>query len=782
MIGRLTRSEISVAERRPAAGPRTTLLAAVIGAVLMTASAASWGDAAIEEIIVTAQRRAENVQDVPVAISAFTPGDLDRAGVRQAGDIATMVPNFVVASPYGSEAMPVFSLRGVTSNDFSQNQSAPVAMYVDDVYKGVGALQALQTFDLDRVEVLRGPQGTIYGKNATGGAISFFSRNPDLHAYDGYVDVGVGNYSGRTVEGAVGGPISDGTLGWRAAVYYDKRDGWLDSITPGVAPANGVDALAGRLTLLAKPSDELTAQLKFSFSRSRGTPYGVRPANILPDVTGNNPNISFFQNASLYAYDKIIDNDGVSLKLDWKIAPHAMLTSVTAYDFGRWQEVGDDASVGTQIWGADTYASSVNAYSEELRIASQDTGRWTWLAGGYFGHDVVHGWNEYHYFDAYPGTVYVPGSSSPLYGFDQANSFDQVRQSSAVFGNASFDVTPDVTLSAGVRYTRDSLAVKNFFALEGGLPSAPTFPGLGQPTLWTQTIPYIDTTFVNFQPGVAPQSATLPERGVDNTNVSYKVGVDWKPAPGMLSYLTVSRGYRGAAFNSQAFNDPVEVNFASPEELTSYELGFKSELLERRMQLNAALFYYDYKNQQFLGTSSANGVLLYQEVNAPKSRVEGGEVELRAKVTSDLELRANVGVQDSKYIDFVIHGVDVAGNQLAMSPNLTLGGVVDWRVGSLFGGIFRVSADANYVAKQYFDPQNTERIAQGGYTVLNARAMLTLGTSNQYSVSLWGKNLANKGYVAYALATQQPSQGGLGLDYTVPAEPRTYGLLFTVHF
>ncbi|HWM67034.1 MAG TPA: TonB-dependent receptor plug domain-containing protein, partial [Steroidobacteraceae bacterium] len=175
----LIRSEISETGLCPVTASRATLLAAAVSAVLMAASPASWGDDVLGEIVVTAQRRAEKLQDVPVAVSAFTSRDLERTGIRQAGDIAAMVPNLVLSSPYGSEAQPVFSLRGVTTNDFSQNQSSPIAMYVDEVYKSVGALQALQTFDLDRVEVLRGPQGTLYGKNATGGAISFFTHDPD---------------------------------------------------------------------------------------------------------------------------------------------------------------------------------------------------------------------------------------------------------------------------------------------------------------------------------------------------------------------------------------------------------------------------------------------------------------------------------------------------------------------------------------------------------------------------------------------------------------------------
>lgn len=786
MTAPLTRPSIRGAARGPRARLPSVLLASAVAATLATAAAPSRADDALQEIVVTAQRRAENAQDVPVAISAFSARDLERVGVRQAGDITTIVPNLVLSSPYGEEAEPVFSLRGVTSNDFSQNQSAPVAMYVDDVYKSVGALQALQTFDLDRVEVLRGPQGTLYGKNSTGGAISFFSRNPDLHAYDGYMTAGMGNYSGYSAEAAFGGPIKDGELGWRVAGYYNKRDGWLKSVVPGVEPADGIDALAGRLTLLGKVGDDFTAQFKVAATRSRGTPYGVRPANNVPAVTGATPPTDFYENAALSMVHKVIDSDSVSLKMDWKVAEHAALTSVTGYDYGRWVMVGDDASVGTQIWGADTYASSVNQFSQELRLASTDTSGYTWIVGAYYGKDTVHAWLEYHYFDAFPGTIQdgTDASGNPvyLYGFDQANSFDQVRSSTAGFANASFDVSPTITLRGGMRYTQDRLTIENFYALNGGLMGPPAYQGLGLPTLWTQSLPVISSTYVSFTPGVFPRGATYPDMQKDNSNVSFRGGVDWKPAPGQLYYFSVSRGFRGAAFNANAFNYDAEVTFADPEELTAYELGAKTEFLDRRMQLNAAIFHYDYRNQQFLDTYTANGVLLYRELNAPKSRLDGGEVELRAKVVKDVELRANVGYTDSKYLEFVSHGVSVAGNQLPLAPKVTSSAGVDWRVGTLLGGDLRLDADAFYYAKQYFDPANTERIAQPAYTVFNARASLAFGSSHQYTVALWGKNLFQKEYITYALAVRDPQQGGLGLDYTIPAEPRTFGITGTIRF
>ena len=195
---------------------RTGLAAAVAAALpaLALAQTAASG-AALEEIIVTAQRKTERLQDVPIAISAITSSDLESRGVRQAGDIASAVPNLLLSLPYGEEAQPTFALRGVTTNDWSQNQSSPIAMYVDDVYKPVGVVQALVTFssmiaDVARVEVLRGPQGTLYGKNATGGAMNFYSKNPNLTEYDGYVTAGFGNFSARTVDAAIGGKTVSG--------------------------------------------------------------------------------------------------------------------------------------------------------------------------------------------------------------------------------------------------------------------------------------------------------------------------------------------------------------------------------------------------------------------------------------------------------------------------------------------------------------------------------------------------------------------------------------------
>jgi len=766
---------------------RPTLLVFIAAALLGQVPGAALADDELNEIVVTAQRQTERIQDVPIAITALSAADLIDRGVRQAGDIVGSVPNMLLNSPYGPEAQPTFTLRGVTTQDFSENQSSPIAMYVDEVYKSVGAVQALQVYDLDRVEILRGPQGTLYGKNATGGAVSFYSANPSLTSADGYVTAGFGNFHDYSVRAAAGAPIIDDVFGARAAIMYEKRDGWVHSVVPGVEPLNGVDAFAGRLTFLGKPMDGLTATLKLSASRSGGTPYGAHALNNDPAVTGFDGTIGWFDNGAKYAVHKDIRNDSVSLKLEWEFAEHATLTSITGYDYGRWYEKSDDGGlpIEARLDDPNTYFSSVNAFSQEIRIASRDAGALGWLAGLYYGRESVHATVQFHFFDGYPGSFVTPDNTT-LYGFDEYNNFDQIKTSKAAFVNAHFDVTPTFTLRAGARVTRDDISVENFFALEGGLASAPVgFAPDGGTTLWTQTIPYSPVaSYTQYSTALAPQAGVNPTLTQTNNNVSIKAGADWKPADGILAYLNFSQGYRGAAFNGQAFNAPAELNFASPEKLTAYEIGLKSEWWNHRAEFNAAAFHYDYRNQQFLDAFALPGGAGtgFHTVNAPKSRVDGAGFELRAKLINDLQLRANLGLLHSKYVELTLHGVDLSGNRLIQAPAYNGGVGVDWRFAHISSGDFSLLLDTNFYGKQYFDAPNTQRIAQSAYGIANARVSFETGSKPGFALGAWIKNIANREYLAYGLAQRDPAQGGLGFDYALVGEPRTFGLDLTYRF
>jgi iron complex outermembrane receptor protein len=768
-----------------------TLLIFVAAVVLGQVRVAALADDELNEIVVTAQRQTERIQDVPIAITAISASDLTDRGVRQAGDIVSSVPNMLLNSPYGPEAQPTFTLRGVTTQDFSENQSSPIAMYVDEVYKSVGAVQALQVYDLDRVEVLRGPQGTLYGKNATGGAVSFYSANPSLTSADGYITAGVGNFHDYSVRAAAGMPIIDDAFGARVAVMYEKRDGWVHSVVPGVEPLNGVDAFAGRATFLTKPVDGLTATLKLSVSRSGGTPYGAHAINNDPTVTYFDGTISWFDNGAKYAVHKDIRNDSVSLKLEWELAQHATLTSITGYDYGRWYEKSDDGGLPIEgrLDDPNTYFSSVNAFSQEIRIASRDSGALGWLAGLYYGRESVHATVQFHFFDRDTGSFVVPNGTRDgltLHGFDEYNDFTQIKTSKAAFVNAHFDLTPTFTLRAGARVTRDDISVENFFALEGGLEAAPVgFAPDGGTTLWTQTIPYsLATTYTQYSTALAPQIGVNPTLTQNNNNVSIKAGADWKPVDGILAYLSFSQGYRGAAFNGQAFNAPAELNFASPEKLTAYELGLKSEWWNRRAEFNAAAFHYDYRNQQFLDAFVLPGGsgTLFHTVNAPKSRVDGAEFELRAKLVNDLVLSASLGLLHSKYVELNLHTVDLSGNRLIQAPAYNGSVAANWHFAHISSGDFSLLLDANFYGKQYFDAPNTERIAQAAYGVANGRVSFESSSKPRFAVGAWIKNITNREYLAYGLAQRDPAQGGLGFDYALVGEPRTFGLDLTYRY
>jgi iron complex outermembrane recepter protein len=757
-----------------------------VGALVPFADPAR-ADDELTEIVVTAQRQSERLNDVPIAITAISADDLADRGVRQAGDITSSVPNMLLNSPYGPEAQPTFTLRGVTTQDFSQNQSSPIAMYVDEVYKPVGAVQALPTFDLDRVEVLRGPQGTLYGKNATGGAVSFYSVNPSLTDTSGFVTAGVGNFHDYSVRAAAGTPIITDVLGVRAAVMYETRDGWVNSVVPGVERLNGIDSYAGRLTFLAKPMEDLTATLKLAVSRSGGTPYGAHALNNDPTVTGYTGNISWFDNGAKYAVHKDIRSDSASLKIEWAFAEHTSLTSITGFDFGRWYEKSDDGGlpIEARLDDPNTYFSTVNSFSEEIRLASRDTGAMGWLAGLYYGRESVHASVQFHFFDGYAGSFATP-DGTPLYGFDEYNSFDQIKTSKAAFLNAHFDVAPTVTLRAGVRFTHDDISIDNFYALEGGLTGPSTgFAPDGGTTLWTQTIPYSTVVSYNqFSSAYTPQAGVNPTLGENNNNVSFKAGADWKPADDLLLYGSFSQGYRGAAFNGQAFNAPAELNFAAPEKLNAYEVGMKSQWWNRRAEFNVAAFHYDYRNQQFLDAFALPGGAGtgFHTVNAPKSRIDGAEFEARAQVTSDLQLRGGLGLLHTKYVELTLHGVDLAGNRLIQAPNYDASAAIEWRFGRLDAGEFRLLLDGNLYGKQYFDAPNTERISQGFYAVANGRITFTSSSKPGFGAAAWIKNLTNREYLAYGLAQRDPDQGGEGFDYALVGEPRTFGLELTYRF
>lgn len=731
---------------------------------------------AIEEVIVTAQKRTESLQDVPVSVSSLNTGDLEGLKLRNAADIAAQVPNLQIQTPYG-DTQPYFSLRGVSMLDYSHHQSSPVAMYVDETYKSVGAIQALQIYDLDRIEVLRGPQGTLYGKNATGGAVNFITQVPNFEQ-EGYLILGLGNYNKREAKGAYQLPLVDEKLAARAAFTMNKVDGWVENELPGGNDQAEADEWAFRLSVLYQPTENLNALLRLFKSEADAENYGVFADNVDPNavvdpvtfepITRNG--LDFFENQADRRSKKELDNSGLSLTVNWDFNDRHTLTSITAYDKGEWVTIADDDGLPINLDHNDN-ESDVRQVTQELRITSDYSGPFNWIAGLYWGQEEIELSNHFRFFDDY--FISVADFGFDLYGINEYSEFTQTRTSTAAFLHSTYQLSDALTLTFGLRYTEDKTDFEDFYALVGGLDDSPSNGGV---ELLTQTIPVIDSTFVGFTPGTNLKGGGFfPDESFKDNNVSGKIGLDWQVTNDVMIYGSFSQGYRTGAINGLAFFDVSELTSVDPEEVDAWEVGVKSQLFDNRLQVNGAAFFYDYTNQQFIN-ATAGGLQILE--NADESEIMGFELEAIALLSNKLTVRSGLGYLDTKYKDLTLSGVDLSGNELISSPKWNFNAMVTWELMSADMGTFTLLFDTSFTDDQFFDAANTERTMQDSYWLHNTR--LTFDSSDEkYSVAAWVKNIADKEYFVYGLPLLE---FGLGFDFMQRGMPRTYGVEFTMRF
>ena len=754
-------------------------------------------DYAIEEVVVTAQKRTESMQDVPISVSALSSNDLESLQLRDSGEIAAQIPNLQVNGTAG-DGMPTFSLRGVSMSDFSFNQSSPVAIYVDEVYKGNRSLFGLQLYDLERAEVLRGPQGTLYGKNSTGGAINFIAKKPTVEQQEGYITAGFGNFDRWSVEGAYNMPVND-KLAIRLAGTYEKADGWQDNKTTGVKDASAIDEYAVRLSALWEPSEELQFILRASTSESDAVNFGIVAANVGPggigagiyslyDLLGaTNPvdgstyadgtrvGLDFTDVESEQDLKRKIDSDSVSLTANWDITDNLTITSVSSYDDGKARIPEDaDGSANTLINTKNRV--DADQFAQDLRITSNFAGPFNFIAGLYYSKEDLTNQTTLEYsqdldvnidgvldfedcLDPLLASFGLPGitpeglavdaalggggtgaalATLAVFGCKTANSFDQKRTSYAAYTDGSYDFNDHWTLRFGARYSRDKTKITDYVANFLGSDDVLVFPAID----------------------IARDSITDKE-------FTSRVGIDYTTDAGNLFYASYSHGYRSGAFNAQAFQDPSEVTSVKPETLDAFEIGFKSTLFDKRLQLNGAAFYYSYDDQQFLDIDPQ---LIQTLVNIEESKIKGLELELVARPAESLLVRAGLGLIDAEVDKGILNGVDLKGNQLIQAPDVNFNVAADWDVFSNETGILTLHIDSNYVDSQYFDVFNTDRTQQDSYWVANAR--LTFEPSySAWSVSLWAKNLADEEYITSAIDLQT----FFTYDYTHVGAVRTFG-------
>ena len=706
----------------------------------------------VGEIVVTALKRAERVQDVPVAVTAIGGAALAKQHITQADDLVTQVPSLQVSGTVGQGA-PIFSLRGISMSDFSLNQNPPIAVYYDEVYKGNFAFLGVALYDLERVEVLRGPQGTLYGKNTTGGAVNLIAAKP---TYDlgGDISLGYGNYNRYDASGALNVPITS-TLAARVAFTYSKADGWQHNAYPGSPALSAVDQYAVRGTLLWEPAAGVSFVLRASTSLQQPLNYGVYSTAGSQGIGAGlyeafNNTSSFFRTGvpersvvNAFYTKRHARTSAIALTGNIDLGSGLNLTSVTSWDRGTLS-FGEDTAGAPLAVLRSTYADRALQFAQDLRLTSNWSNGFNFILGGYFNREKVDNVNGSAAFtdvdfngDGQLTNLDCGAGPVPFFGCSVVNSFAQLKKSYAIYSDANYDLGGGFKIRGGLRYTHDT-----------GKQQDLNSQAYGSDGVFATTL--IPSTNLNFT----------------GNNLSGKIGLDYKAGRDQLLYANYSRGYRASSFNAQALYQPSDASIARPEKIDAFEIGAKTQWLDRHLTFNASAFYYLYHDQQFISVDpNTNAQAL---INVPKSRIYGAEFEISYRYDDRFSVHTAIGLLHSRIDQGVVNGGDLAGHRLSNAPTLSWSGVIDWT--AYDNGTIKLSAHPSfsYVSSQYFDVQTLDRLRQPGYAQFGGHIDLDRGP---FTLSVWAKNLTDKFYYTSTI----DAEAGLGFVYHHVGEPRTFG-------
>lgn len=729
--------------------------------------------AILQTVTVTAQKRTGQAQDVPSAITVLGGEQLLANGIgRSANEILNYVPNASAGTQQHSR--PRWWIRGVGAGQQQIDFPNPVGFYLDDVYISNASATGFPLFDLDRVEVLRGPQGTLWGKNTTGGAINVISRKPTPYL-DGYFKAEYSSYDTKVLEGAVGGPLRDDALTGRVAFHSEEQGhGSFRNVYTGQRDGKLRDN-AARAQLQAKFSRDLTANLNLhyrdyniggatttvqSYAANGVYRNGYVPSTDSEVVSTNAPAVNH------------IRQGGANLSIQYDLDQYT-LSSITGYEDFKNRSLTDSDNTPLEISRGFVDAGS-HQFSQELRLASPKDDRFNWIGGlHYFKESIASNSANARLPEAIAGAQ--PGSTQPV-GYNDTVYRHKAR-SLGVFGSGTLNVSERLQVTAGLRWTNETkdLALRRVQAASNSV-------SFGNAANWWDTVSGGNYTAAS----VANNNFTSNPSTTWHA-VTWDFTPEYKLADNARAFLKLAHGIKSGGYNTSA-TDVRALNTVAPEKLNSAELGYKSEWFGKRLNFNANVFHYDYRDVQVNITGVYNGdptqTVNYLQ-NVSKAHVNGAELELEALPVDALHLNANVGFLRTRFDQFDIqnNGGNRNGNQFVRSPHLTALLAADYRWLLDGGSKVVLGADAHYTSKQFYfvDPQADSRslLNQAGYTLLNARLSFTL-PGGEHSFTLYANNLTDKVYKNHALTTYVP--GVANGDTVYWAQRRTFGGYYTLHF
>jgi iron complex outermembrane receptor protein len=668
----------------------------------------------MEEIVVTAQKVEQDVDAVPVAVSALSGNALRELGFQSSADIAAQIPNVDVTDT-GFNLL--FTIRGLTLQDFGDANESPVGFYIDDVYRGTLAGQINQLYDLERVEVLRGPQGTLYGRNTTAGLIHYISAKP-TDELDGYVQAQLGSFDQRILEGAIGGPIGD-RFRVRLAAKYNKDDGWQENQaeTGGNFAATDVWAVRGQVEIDISDNWESLTSASYSTQDNVSAIYGYM--GVLSSATsfeqcdpadinaGRCYNIAGFQDRDPdpeKVWTELTPNQArneadifsISERLTWRASDQLEFVSITAYETVEKTAVVDEDSSATGAFGIgfqfeDEYYADTEQFSQEFRLTGgADTA--PWVAGVFYFEDSKDVTSTVRMLEIEPG---VPDTAATV-----------ETESWAAYADWQPRFTETIGAVVGLRYTQETKDV------------------------------------------TATTAGSSASNELDTDAVTGRLGVTWTPNSDFLGYATASTGFKSGEFNTTLLLGDIDaLSAADKETVTNFELGTKWRFLSDRGRLRVAAFYADIKDKQGVTIDGGSGSPATRLINYGDATSYGGEIEVLLSPTDRLEISLAVGLVEAEIEadpgDGLASGwgtganaglgdfYELDGTDLSGAPTWTLNGIVRYGL-EFFGSELTLQSDFDWQDDDNRGPGNSPWGVQESYAIVNFRALWSSPTKKYY--------------------------------------------------
>lgn len=787
-----------------------SLAVAAQSAMAQEAPAEEISDESVGEIIVTAQKREQSTNDVGMSIAAFAGDTLAERNISDPSELGRLVPAFTATrSNFG---FPTYTLRGVGFYESSLSAAPTVSVYVDEVPLPYPSMTSGAILDLERIEVLKGPQGILFGQNSTGGAINYIAAKPTKEFSAG-AQASYGRFGAFEAEGFVSAPLGE-LFAARLAIKTAQGGAWQYSLNRPTDKLGDKNFLAGRFILEFNPSSNFRISLNLNGWRDKGDTQATQTAEIVPVnpafpvnpnalnslITRFNPRVAEWTPTLVLKNDKTFYQ--ASARVDWDVSDAVTLTSITAYQDYEQRSIEDfDGTIARTIDVTPT--GRVKSFSQEFRASGTGIdNRLNWVIGGNFTDDrineeqiIFQGQSTGAFVDLAPGLL-------PPFQFNSVSNQARARiKSWAMFGNAEFQLTERLGIQAGLRLTRskndytgcvadtgpgDFAAIFQF--IQGAVLGIPVTAAPGQ----------CITLRADFTSG--PFTGTL-----DEDNVSYRIGFNWKPLDNdTLIYANISQGYKSGSFPTLAATLATQLLPVTQEKLVAYEAGFKAPIASTA-QLNGAVFYYDYSNKQFRGrVQDPIFGQLERLINIPKSRIQGAELQFLWRPIDNLTLSSNAAYVDSKILknpdgtDFANFpqrtnpAIPFAGNSFPYTPKWQVSADAEYEFAvssniSAFVGGSLTYQSLSKAALEDSDPDRPRNVSATAGAAYNDPALLlpayTLidlrlgikGSDDRWRASLWAKNITNEYYYVNAINNRDTLN-----RYAAP--PATYGVTLAYRF